>query len=368
MVRREFAVELDRLRRVRYRRMIVLRKAALMEGRHSSLSPHSASGSLKQRAAVAAAAAAVASASAAEEAAVSAVAAEKASQAAAALMVSASTDFASGRFFPRINKHTAFGSGLGAHSLSSPRSPRGDRGNSGPLSFTKFMAQQDSHLAASTYSQAPAAPKEVPVVVDVPALLGDLLGRGSLSSSPRPPPWPQEQPGLSDLEAVRGWLASSLPAAEVRSVHRVECSAATAAAYASVSRTLGPERLLWHGTAWDAVPNITQNGFNRAYAGRHGTKLGKGSYFAEEAAYALRFSGPRSHSRAVFLAGVLPGSFCRGEEGLVEPPLAAANGARYDSTVDDPERPKMFCVFRDFQALPLYVAEVVPPLGLTPRD
>lgn len=360
MVRREFAGELDRLRRVRHRRMIVLRKAALLDGRHS-LSPHSASGSLKQRAAAAAAAAAVASASAAEEAAASAIAAEKASQAAAALM--ASTDFASGRVFPR-GKH-AFGSGIGGHSLSCPRSPR-ERGNSGSVSLTKFLAQQESHLAPSTYSRASAVPKEVPGV-DVPALLGDLLACGSLSSSPRPPPWPQEQPGLSDLEAVRGWLASALPAAEVRSVHRVECRAATAAAYASVSRTLGPERLLWHGTAWDAVPNITQNGFNRAYAGRHGTKLGKGSYFAEEASYALRFSGPRSHSRAVFLAGVLPGSFCRGEEGLVEPPLVAASGARYDSTVDDPERPRVFCVFRDFQALPLYVAEVVPPQGSSPR-
>merc|ERR1719343_282157 len=86
-------------------------------------------------------------------------------------------------------------------------------------------------------------------------------------------------------------------------------------------------------------------------------KLGRGTYFAEDASYALRFCG-RSSTRAIFLAGVLPGRFCRGEDGLVEPPRADASGARFDSTVDDPERPKAFCVFRDFQALPLYLAEV----------
>eukprot|EP00913_Durusdinium_trenchii_P033137 g31023.t1 len=132
---------------------------------------------------------------------------------------------------------------------------------------------------------------------------------------------------------------------------------AAAAAYNGVSRTLGPERLLWHGTSWDCVANIAQNGFNRAYGGRHGSKLGRGSYFAEDATFALRFCG-RSQPRAIFLAGVLPGRFCRGAEGLVEPPALDA-GTRYDSTVDDAANPKVFCVFRDFQAIPLYLAEVV---------
>jgi hypothetical protein len=129
------------------------------------------------------------------------------------------------------------------------------------------------------------------------------------------------------------------------------------AAYEGVRKTLGPEKLLWHGTSWDSVANIVRHGFNRAYGGRHGAKLGRGSYFAEEAVYALRFCG-RSQNRVLFLAGVLPGRCCKGEENLVEPPVADASGVRFDSTVDDPERPKVFCVFRDFQALPLYVAEV----------
>lgn len=190
---------------------------------------------------------------------------------------------------------------------------------------------------------------------DVSGLLTDLLASGSLSSSPLPPPWPQEQPGRSDLEAVRSWLQGAV-GLEVRSVFRVHCTAAAAEAYAGVRRTLGPERLLWHGTPWDAVGNIAHHGFNRAYCGRHGAKLGRGTYFAEDASYAMRFCG-RSSPRAVFLAGVLPGRYCRGEDGLVEPPPADSRGARFDSTVDDPERPRAFCVFRDFQALPLYLVE-----------
>jgi len=86
-------------------------------------------------------------------------------------------------------------------------------------------------------------------------------------------------------------------------------------------------------------------------------KLGRGTYFAEDVGYAIRFCNRGATSRAVFLAGVLPGQWCRGEEGLVEPPVATTGG-RFDSTVDDPERPKVFCVFRDFQALPLYLAEL----------
>lgn len=193
--------------------------------------------------------------------------------------------------------------------------------------------------------------------LDVSKLLRTLLSRGVISCSPRAPLWPQERPGMSDLDAVRSWLIKALPSVDVRAVYRLECTTAVSVAYNGVRRTLGPERLLWHGTLWDSVANIVQNGFNRAYVGRHGTKLGRGTYFADDAAYALRFSG-RSPSRAIFLAGVLPGRCCRGEEGLVEPPLMDATGARFDSTVDDPEQPRIFCVFRDFQALPLYLVEM----------
>ena len=48
-------------------------------------------------------------------------------------------------------------------------------------------------------------------------------------------------------------------------------------AYEAVRNSLGPERLLWHGTSWDSVANIARHGFNRAYAygsaARHRVRL-----------------------------------------------------------------------------------------------
>lgn len=225
---------------------------------------------------------------------------------------------------------------------AAPRSARPVPG--GTVSMTTFLASQNA--LSPSHRRAPSAQ----------SLVRDLTARGCLSSLPRMSPFSPELSGHSDLEAVRNWLSGALPSWRILQVLRVECSGAAAAAYNGVSRTLGPERLLWHGTSWDCVANIAQNGFNRAYGGRHGSKLGRGSYFAEEATFALRFCG-RSQHRAIFLAGVLPGRFCRGAEGLVEPPALDA-GTRYDSTVDDPANPKVFCVFRDFQAIPLYLAEV----------
>lgn len=119
------------------------------------------------------------------------------------------------------------------------------------------------------------------------------------------------------------------------------------------------EQLLWHGTSWRSAASILQGGFNRAYAGVHGTRLGVGTYFAVNPQYALRFCDDSSPPQALLLARVLVGRYTKGSQGLVEPPVllgetAEAWGARrYDSTVDDPSDPKAFCVFRDFQALPV---------------
>ncbi|CAE7536275.1 unnamed protein product [Symbiodinium necroappetens] len=72
---------------------------------------------------------------------------------------------------------------------------------------------------------------------------------------------------------------------------------------------------------------------------------------SEAQAYALRFAGRTQSSRALLLAGVLPGHFTRGKEGLLEPPRCDSSGKRFDATADDAQRPRVFCVFKDFQAL-----------------
>lgn len=222
-----------------------------------------------------------------------------------------------------------------------------------------------STVPASGRAQSPRE-RESGSPFDADRLFTDLMGRHLLSVTPQAPPWPHEPSSGSDIEAVRTWLGDALPSFEVKTVLRVECTLASAA-YEGVRKTLGPEKLLWHGTSWESAGNIVRHGFNRAYGGRHGLKLGRGSYFAEDAAYAMRFCNRHSQTKVIFLAGVLPGRCCKGEENLVEPPEADKSGARYDSTVDDVERPKVFCVFRDFQALPLYVAEVVHDTGTSSR-
>lgn len=122
------------------------------------------------------------------------------------------------------------------------------------------------------------------------------------------------------------------------------------------------ERVLWHGTSWVNVPKILRQGFNRSFAGRHGTLLGVATYFSIDPAYSHRFcdrrGGGQDGTKAMLLARVLVGSYCKGTSSDVEPPVRdAETGERFDSTVDNEEKPGIFAVFRDFQAVPLYLVE-----------
>lgn len=123
------------------------------------------------------------------------------------------------------------------------------------------------------------------------------------------------------------------------------------------------ELQLWHGTSWAFIPKILKQGFNRSFAGRHGTLLGHGSYFSKDPRYSLRFcdkKGGPDGTKVLVAARVLVGRYCKGSPGDVEPPVFdARTGDRYDSTVDNAEAPSIFAVFRDFQALPLFLIEIL---------
>eukprot|EP00439_Symbiodinium_sp_Y106_P078899 s2129_g17.t1 len=193
-------------------------------------------------------------------------------------------------------------------------------------------------------------------------ILSELLGQGLLLPE-RPLSVDVADEASEPFRRALHELSARLPpGARIGFTARVSgLAGVAAAAYSAVRETLGPERFLWHGTAWECVPNIVRHGFNRAYAfnARHGSKLGRGVYFAEDPAYALRFAGRTQSSRALLLAGVLPGHFTRGKEGLLEPPRCDSSGKRFDATADDAQRPRVFCVFKDFQALPLYLIQVM---------
>jgi len=162
-----------------------------------------------------------------------------------------------------------------------------------------------------------------------------------------------------DLSHVSALFSSQVSEdLSILGVYRVE-NAGLKVVYSAVRATMGAnanERILWHGTSTDCVCNIALNGFNRAYCGRHGMKFGHGTYFSTSAVYSTRFCDRRRPERLMFLASVLVGRSAKGSPELIEPPHRDEEGiVRYDSTVDDINNPSIFCVFRDYQAMPLYL-------------
>jgi len=193
-------------------------------------------------------------------------------------------------------------------------------------------------------------------------MIKSLLVEGVLSTEPRA--WEGELDiPLDDLGHVAGMFACQVPGASLLGVYRVE-NAALSAVYHTVKKTLAnnEERNMWHGTSLECVQNIALNGFNRGYCGRHGLRLGHGTYFSVNANYSMRFCDRRSSPRVMFLAKILAGLWTKGSSDLIEPPHRDNGGlSRFDSTVDDIDNPSIFCVFRDYQALPSYLVEFEGP-------
>lgn len=169
---------------------------------------------------------------------------------------------------------------------------------------------------------------------------------------------------------LRTQFAERLPSAEfigAYSVHPGSQRSMYDAMKSTMQEQLGDleapcERELWHGTSWATLPKILRQGFNRSFAGRHGTLLGIATYFAADLGYSHRFcdrrGGGKDGTKVMLLSRVLVGRHCKGDPSDVEPPvLDLATGEQYDSTADSAEQPSIFAVFRDFQALPLMLVE-----------
>lgn len=189
-----------------------------------------------------------------------------------------------------------------------------------------------------------------------------LLRTGFLSEDPIP--WMDNFVNApSDLVHVREMFMAQVPNVELQRVCRIKHDGHSIL-YKAVQGTMDSrnERILWHGTHAESVRNITLNGFNRNYGGRHGMKYGYGTYFSASADYSVRFCDKRSSQRFIFLAKVLVGSWTKGTADMMEPPFRDSEGLmRFDSTSDSSENPNIFCIFRDYQAVPLYVLEFSSP-------
>lgn len=122
--------------------------------------------------------------------------------------------------------------------------------------------------------------------------------------------------------------------------------------YASTSNTT-IERRLFHGTNSSNVQNINSQGFDRGFSGQHATYFGRGAYFARRIEYAAQDTfaakDPSTGLRYLYVARVLVGAMCRGEQNMTRLPEG------FDCAVDQLDSPSIFVVFRDAQAYPEYL-------------
>ncbi|KAM9099323.1 protein mono-ADP-ribosyltransferase PARP10 isoform 1-T1 [Sarcophilus harrisii] len=120
------------------------------------------------------------------------------------------------------------------------------------------------------------------------------------------------------------------------------------------------EQILYHGTSWQAVPDICSHGFNRSFCGRNATLYGQGVYFAVQAKISVEdlYSPPDAKGhKAVFVARVLTGNYGPGHPQLRVPPQRDTGQGiqRCDSAVDLISQPRIFVIFHDTQALPIFL-------------
>ncbi|CAG2225270.1 PARP10_14_15 [Mytilus edulis] len=109
------------------------------------------------------------------------------------------------------------------------------------------------------------------------------------------------------------------------------------------------ELKLWHGTAMEAVDSINTYGFNRSYCGKNAVAYGNGVYFAVNPTYSAQAQYARpdpNGNKRMYMCKVLVGEFTKGQGGMNVPPpkpVAAGGHILYDSVVDNPLSPRIFC-------------------------
>ena len=140
---------------------------------------------------------------------------------------------------------------------------------------------------------------------------------------------------------------------------------------------------LFHGSNYEVVDKILQQGFNRSFCGKNATVYGKGVCFARDAAYSAHstYSVPDSRGRQYMMAcRVVVGEYCKGKVSRVaalhlhipfcarlshmhtscEPQQDALTPdirdrrtqSLFDSTVNNTSDPAIYVTYHDAQAYP----------------
>ena len=120
------------------------------------------------------------------------------------------------------------------------------------------------------------------------------------------------------------------------------------------------EQQLFHGTAdQKVVKAIFRQNFDHRVSGKHAAIYGKGAYFAKDASYSHRYTGPEHMGSMhwMFMARVLVGAYTVGACGITRPPPRDPNkpyGDLYDSCVNDLNKPNIYVLFDTDQYYPQY--------------
>lgn len=144
-----------------------------------------------------------------------------------------------------------------------------------------------------------------------------------------------------------------------REMKDVDMNSADAEAIKRNAMVRFERKWLWHGTNYEVMDKILQQGFNRSFCGKNATMYGKGVYFARDASYSACtvYAQPdRSGLQYVLACRVIVGEYCRGKKDALTPDIRDAKShSLFDSTVDNTAAPSLFVTYHDAQAYPEYL-------------
>ena len=121
------------------------------------------------------------------------------------------------------------------------------------------------------------------------------------------------------------------------------------------------EKLLFHGADWQNLRSVYEENIDwRAQDEDRVAAFGQGAYFTTEANLGNTYCKQDPEGvRYMFLAEVLVGSSAKGEPSMKRPPQKsdAASNERYDSCVDNMDRPSIYVLFDSDQYYPTYMIQ-----------
>ncbi|XP_068694769.1 protein mono-ADP-ribosyltransferase PARP12-like [Montipora foliosa] len=121
------------------------------------------------------------------------------------------------------------------------------------------------------------------------------------------------------------------------------------------------EKLLFHGADWQNLRSVYEENIDwRAQDEDRVAAFGQGAYFTAEANLGNTYCKQDPEGvRYMFLAEVLVGSSAKGEPSMKRPPQKsdAASNERYDSCVDNMDRPSIYVLFDSDRYYPTYMIQ-----------